>query len=475
MTYFVYDLETTGLSASWDRIIQFGGVRCDEDFQPVGDPVDFLVKLAPDVIPQPQAILSNRILPLAANLNGLNEADLLVELQATVFCPDTVLVGYNSVDFDDNFIRHLCYRNFADPFAWQRTEGRGSWDLWPVVSLASDLRPEGINWPRGSGDRRSLKLGDLARANDLRQPTHQTLTDVWATIDLANLIRQKQPKLFDYLLSTRSAEDISRQLQTGQPLVSGGHYYPDSDLRTTVIQLLGEDPVYRSNFIVYDLRVDPSPYVGLDPADLKTHLTPEALRRGPFWRLAPGKGRPLAPLSVIGDSKIWQRLKLDKTAIDRHRKILDQSRLGQQLAGAFEAPATPPALNYQTVDGYLYFGGPIDKADADLMDQAREARPPQLADLDLKFADPRLNLLFPLYKARNWPGQLSSADRTVFDDYVRARFQSGAYNLTKFGRDLERLSRVHTDADDQEILRELSAYIQAQLPTVMADDQGDVS
>ena len=470
MTYFFYDLETTGLSASWDRIIQFGGCRCDENFNPVGEPVDFLVKLAPDVIPRPAAILSNRILPLTANLNGLNEADLLVELESLVFQPDTVLVGYNSVDFDDNFIRHLCYRNFDDPFSWQRAEGRSCWDLWPVISLAADLRPEGINWPQGKPGKRSLRLGDLAQANELRQPTHQALTDVWATIDLANLVRQKQPKLFDYLLSVRSAEAISQQLQAGQPLVSSGHYYPDRDLRTTVIQLLGEDPVYRSNFIVYDLRIDPTPYAALDPTALKAHLAPEALRRGPFLRLAPGKGRPLAPLSVLGGSEGWRRLELDQATVDRHRKILDQSRLGQRLAGAFEAPSSPPELNYQTVDGYLYFGGPIDPADQDLMAQVRQTRPPELIDLELKFTDPRLNYLFPLYKARNWPGRLSPADRAVFDDYIRTRFASGAYNLTKFGQDLEKLSRTHTDADDLEILRELSAYIQAQMPAVMSDD-----
>lgn len=470
MTYFVYDLETTGFSASWDRIIQFGGCRCDENFEPVGDPVDLLVKLAPDVIPQPAAILSNRILPLTANLNGLCEADLLVELKTLVFQPETVLVGYNSVDFDDNFIRHLCYRNFDDPFAWQRTEGRSSWDLWPVVSLAADLRPEGINWPASRPGRRTLRLGDLAAANGLRQPTHQALTDVWATIDLAKLVRQKQPKLFDYLLSTRSAESISQQLQTGRPLISGGHYYPGRDLRTTVVQLLGEDPAYRSNFIVYDLRVDPAAYVDLDPVALKAHLTPDALRRGPFLRLAPGKGRPLAPLSVLSGPDDWRRLELDQAMIDRHRRVLDRSQLSQRLAAAFEAPADPPELNYQTVDGHLYFGGPIDPADHDLMAQARQARPPKLAELELKFADPRLNLLWPLYKARNWPGQLSPADRAVFDDYIRARFESGPYNLTKFGRDLERLSRTHTDADDLEILRELSAYIQAQLPAGAVED-----
>ena len=468
MTYFVYDLETTGLSASWDRIMQFGGVRCNQNFDPVGEPIDFLVKLAPDVIPRPEAILSSRILPLEANLDGLNEAELLAELRRAVFQPETVFVGYNSVDFDDNFIRHLCYRNFDDPFAWQRTEGRSSWDLWPVVSLAADLRPEGINWPTTASGRRSLKLGDLAQANQLRQPTHRALTDVWATVDLAQLVRRQQPKLFDHLVQARPAAAISRQLESGQPVVYGGHYYPGQSFRTTVVQLLGEDPVHRSNFIVYDLRLDPTPYLKLSPDELRPHLSSEALRRGPFLRLAPTKSRPIAPLSVLGRPD-WSRIELDRATVDRHREILGRSRLGQQLAVAFEPPPPAPELNYQTVDSYLYVGGPVDPSDGEAMARVRQARPPELMELDLKFSDPRLNYLLPLYKARNWPGQLSLANRAVFDDYIRVRFESGAYNLARFSQDLDRLARNHSGADEIEILHELSAYIQAQLPVIGAD------
>ena len=463
MTYFVYDLETTGLSASWDRIMQFGGIRCDQNFEPLGEPVDFLVKLAPDVIPRPQAILSNRIMPVEANLNGLNEAELLVELRETVFQPQTIFVGYNSVDFDDNFIRHLCYRNFDDPFDWQRTESRSSWDLWPVVSLAADLRPEGINWPTTSKGRRSFRLQDLARANQLSLATHRSLTDVAATIDLARLVRQRQPKLFDHLVEVRSPAAITQQLQAGEPVVYGGHYYLDHPARTTVVQLVGEDPVHRSNMIVYDLRLDPTPYAKLEPNELRAHLGSEALRRGPFLRLAPTKGRPVAPLSVLRPAD-WSRIGLERATIDRHREALDRSQLGQRLTAAFEPPPSPPELNYQTVDSYLYFGGPINPADRDLSAQVRQARPPQLTELEPQFNDPRLNYLLPLYKARNWPGQLSLADRAVFDDYIRVRFESGAYNLAQFGRDLERLSQVHSEADDIEILRELSAYVQAQMP-----------
>lgn len=69
-TFFFYDLETSGLSAREDRIMQFAGQRTDMDLNPIGDPVNVLVALNDDTIPSPEALLVTGITPQKTREDG---------------------------------------------------------------------------------------------------------------------------------------------------------------------------------------------------------------------------------------------------------------------------------------------------------------------------------------------------------------------------------------------------------------------
>ena len=81
--------------------------------------------------------------------------------------PGTCSVGYNSIRFDDEFTRHLLYRNFHDPYAREWSEGNSRWDLIDLARLACALRPQGMEWPLRPDGAPSFRLGDLAAANDI--------------------------------------------------------------------------------------------------------------------------------------------------------------------------------------------------------------------------------------------------------------------------------------------------------------------
>ena len=146
-TLFFYDLETSGLSARYDRIMQFAGQRTTLDLEPIGDPVNLLIKLDDDTLPSPSAIMVTKITPQSTALDGLSEREFCAYALDELFTPNTIAVGYNSVRFDDDFMRHLFWRNFCDPYAWEWKDGRGRWDLLDVVRLVRALRPDGITWP----------------------------------------------------------------------------------------------------------------------------------------------------------------------------------------------------------------------------------------------------------------------------------------------------------------------------------------
>ncbi len=63
VTFYFYDLETSGFNPREARIMQFGGQRTDMNLNPVGDPLDVLIKLTEDVLPEPEAILLTGITP----------------------------------------------------------------------------------------------------------------------------------------------------------------------------------------------------------------------------------------------------------------------------------------------------------------------------------------------------------------------------------------------------------------------------
>src|SRR3954471_22094426 len=116
MTFYFYDLETSGISPRRDRVMQFAGQRTDTDLEPIGEPDNFLVKLSPDTLPQPEAILVTGITPQKTIAEGITEAEFLKIFSEKVSTPDTMIIGFNNIRFDDEFMRFMLWRNFYDAY-----------------------------------------------------------------------------------------------------------------------------------------------------------------------------------------------------------------------------------------------------------------------------------------------------------------------------------------------------------------------
>ncbi|MCA9339265.1 exodeoxyribonuclease I, partial [Candidatus Saccharibacteria bacterium] len=208
--FFFYDLETSGLDARYQRIMQFAGQRTDMNMQPIGEPINVLVRLSDDILPDPPAVLVTGITPQKTLEEGMSEAKFAKMLSEKVFTPDTITTGFNSVRFDDEFVRTTLWRNFYDPYEWSWKDGRSRWDLLDVVRMTRALRPEGIKWPVREDGKPTNRLELLSAENGLEHThAHDALSDVEALIGMARLIKDKQPKLFEYLLKLRDKKEIA--------------------------------------------------------------------------------------------------------------------------------------------------------------------------------------------------------------------------------------------------------------------------
>jgi exodeoxyribonuclease-1 len=465
-SFFFYDLETSGIDSKRDRIMQFAGQRTDMDLSPIGEPVNILVALTNEVLPEPAAIMVTHITPQKTHEEGYNEAEFLKMFYEQVLIPDTIIIGYNNIKFDDEFMRCTLYRNMFDAYEWQMQQGRSRWDFLDVVRLTRALRPAGIEWPFDENGIPSNRLEKLSAANGLaHEHAHDALSDVYALIGVARLIKEKQPKLYDYLLKNRHKHIIEGFVGGNeQPFIHTSYTYPKEYLHTSVVQRIAPGK-YKGAYFVYDLRHDPTPWVAMSADELRSHCQMPKEERPddhsflPVRELKCNQCPAIAPFDVLrADAGAQERIAIDLEAIKRHLAILKAyPDFGQRAAAAldrtFEKDGDPECQLY---DGFIPEGDKVKMA------AVRAAGAKELQGFDPGFTDKRLHQMLVRYKARNYPGSLTDSERAEWEAYRAERLKRG---LPHFINELQKASQLHTDADSQYVLEELRLYAESIMPS----------
>ncbi|MBC7708024.1 exodeoxyribonuclease I [Polaromonas sp.] len=475
-SFFFYDLETSGLSPSDARVMQFAGQRTDENLEPIGEPVNVLIRLASDVLPSPEAVLLTGITPQQTLQDGLTEAEFLQFFYDEVVQPNTTFLGFNSVRFDDEFMRYLHYRNFYDPYEWQWCNDCSRWDILDLVRMTRALRPEGITWPFTDEGKPTNRLELLTKLNGLEhEHAHDALSDVYATINVTKLIREKQPDLFKYLFECRGKKKVTELVAAGQPFVYTSGRYPSDTLNTSAAVLLAKHPEEHSG-IVFDLRFDPREYAAMSVEEIVAawRYDPNAKpARKPVKTLKYNRCPAIAPLGVMNKPDIEERLQLTLATVSEHFAALKlvHEELATKVLAAQKVLDTERAAEYKrnplSVDARLYDGF-MTAGDKPLMAAVRRAKPVELNDIAGKLSDDRLQQLLPLYKARNFPRTLSSDERAAWDAHCAAAlFEGGADSqLAKYFARLKELGADKHITDNQRyLLDELQLYGESIMPS----------
>jgi len=466
-TFFFYDLETSGLSARNDRVMQFAGIRTDMEHNQIGEPVNILVKLNDDTLPSPEAVMVTGITPQQTQDEGYSEAEFAKMLVNDIFTPDTIAVGFNNIRFDDEFIRHLFWRNFFDPYEWSWKDGRSRWDLLDVVRMTRALRPEGITWPVDEKGVATNRLELMSKVNGLDHfKAHDALSDVEALIAVTKLIREKQPQLYDYLLKMRDKNVIKKlvNLDYKQPFVYvSGRYDAEFNKATVSFPLTAGK---NGNVIVYDLRYDPTPFIEMNSKDLAKKLYASWEERQaddfiklPVKELQYNRAPAVAPLSVLEQGDGWKKIKLDIDTVNKHKKILlsapgfaENIRSLYENREEFKRSIDPEAQLY---DGFVSDG---DKLRVEIVRNSKEN---ELADFHPSFVDERLDPLLLHYKARNFPKSLSEEEAIEWEKWRSDRITN---SLPTFMSSLQKISSTTNDENKQFLLKELQLWAESIVP-----------
>ncbi|QHG63489.1 exodeoxyribonuclease I [Pseudomonas putida] len=431
---FWHDYETTGINPRCDRPLQVAGVRTDFELNEIEEPINLYCRPSDDILPHPAACLVTGITPEQLANQGLCEAEFMTRVHAQLARPGTCAAGYNTLRFDDEVTRYSLYRNFFDPYAREWQGGNSRWDLIDVVRTAYALRPEGIVWPQQDG-RTSLRLELLSQANGIDHGhAHEALSDVRATIALARLIRQQQPKLYEWLFQLRSKHKVMEQIRLLQPLVHISGRFSAARNYLGVVLPLAWHPRNRNALIVCDLHQETLPLIRERAEVLRERLYTrhEELTEGqlpvPLKLVQINRCPVVAPISVLRPAD-QQRLGIDLALMQSRAEQLAnqqaewQDKLehiyGKEDFAAVEDP------EQQLYDGF------IGDRDRRLCEQVRTLDPAQLGHGHWMFDDPRLPELLFRYRARNFPETLNSEERQRWYSFCQQRLsdpQWGAPN-----------------------------------------------
>nr|WP_262923689.1 MULTISPECIES: exodeoxyribonuclease I [Pseudomonas] len=458
---FWHDYETTGIDPRRDRPLQVAGVRTDLELNEIEAPISLYCRPSDDILPHPAACLVTGITPEQLAGNGLCEAEFMTKVHEQLARPGTCGAGYNTLRFDDEVTRYSLYRNFFDPYAREWQGGNSRWDLIDVVRTAYALRPEGIVWPQQDG-RTSLRLELLSQANGIDHgQAHEALSDVRATIALARLIRQQQPRLYDWLFQLRSKHKVMEQVRLLQPLVHvSGRFSAERNYLGVVLPLAWH-PRNRNALIVCDLHLETLPLLQESAETLRQRLYTrrDELSEGqlpvPLKLVQVNRCPVLAPLSVLRPAD-QQRLGLDMALLQRRgEQLANQQNVWQEkLAHIYNADDFTPSEDpeQQLYDGF------IGDRDRRLCEQVRRLEPAQLGQGHWMFDDPRLPELLFRYRARNFAETLNTEERQRWQSFCQQRLSDPCLGAPNTVGDFEQAWQSSWATADEAGRRVLEAW-----------------
>jgi len=469
-TFYWYDLETFGINTRYDRVAQFAGIRTDEHLNPIGEPDMFYCQPTYDYLPDPSSCLVTGITPQLCAEKGLPEHEFTAKVHAILSQENSCGVGYNSIRFDDECIRSLFYRNLYDPYQREYLNGNSRWDLIDIVRATYALRPENIEWPMHEPGKPSFKLEDLARANGLiHEAAHDALSDVEATIQMAKLIQNNQPKLFDFALKLRNKDSVRSLLnwQLLQPIVHVSNKIPADRGCLALMLPLAIHPTNKNGIICYDLHYDPSDLLNLSIEDIQDRLyTPKAdlaegVERVHLKTIHLNKAPFVSPISVLKGVDL-ERIGMDYARCQKHLAQIKAAAVGieKKAAAVFDQPYDSKDTD---VDEMIYSGFFSFKERARLESIRQlpaDKIPWQIDDQVDDFDDHRAATLIQRYKARNFPESLSDEQRTLWKTDALQRLEQRYGN--EFSAWFDHLNALREQADsetDHEVLDQVEQYV----------------
>lgn len=461
-SYLFYDIETSGLNKCFDQVLQFAAIRTDLEFNEI-ERHEILVKLKPDTIPSPQAILVHQ-LPFEQLKTGMCEYEAMREIHRLFNTPGTITVGYNTLGFDDEFLRFSFYRNLLTPYTHQYANNCRRMDLYPITTMYYLFKPEGITWPK-IAEKPTLKLEHLSAHNKLANgKAHEAMTDVEATLMLVRLL-QKEREMWSYLCGYF---DKKTDLERLAKLAFAFDKYPQALL---VDGSFGTEKFYQCPVLglgMHNHYKNQSLWLQLDSPCLAETSLASSHQAAFVYRKRFGEQPLLLPLNKRFDKYLSdERRQLVVENVSWIQKNLEHFSAIVHYHKEYKYPEVPNL----DVDAALYQNGFIKDTELQLCNRFHAANLSEKVELIKRFTNTQLRMQAIRVLGRNYPEVLSDAFRQEFVNYLQkiksggaiVDYRNSAHTTPEEAlAEIKQLQKTENLASLQfKLLEELSRYIQS--------------
>ena len=435
-SFFIYDYESFGINPASDRPAQFAGIRTDKDFNIIGEPVMLYCKQTNDYLPSPEAVLVTGITPQECNEKGISEPEFAAKILAEFSQPNTCVMGFNNIRYDDEMTRYTFYRNFIDPYEYSWKNGNSRWDLLDVVRACYALRPEGIEWAYDDEGMPSFRLEKLTEANGVaHENAHDAMSDVYATIAMAKLIKEKQPKLFQFFFENRGKREVEKLINTAEmtPLVHVSGMLGNYRGNCTWVAPIAWHPTNQNAVIVCDLSQNIDDLLAKSAVELrenlytkKSELEEQGILPVPLKLVHINKCPILAPAKVLLPENA-ERLGINRQyCLDNLKKLQHSPDVRSKIEEIFKEERQFEASDNVETELYNGFFSTNDKNNMAIL---RQLPPEKLLENGLTFEDKRIPKLLLHYRARHFFKTLTRTEQLQWERYRRRKLEKSAMDF----------------------------------------------
>ncbi len=354
-TLLFYDIETSGLNPAFDQVLTFACIRTDLSLNEIGRD-DIVIRLRDDIVPSPGAFLTHRLEDQTLE-TGISEYRAALKIHSLLNTPQTISIGYNSLGFDDEFLRFLFYRNLLDPYTHQFANGCGRMDLLPVTLIYYLFCTHALSWPVLENGQATMKLEHLTRQNKFKTSgrAHEAMSDVESVVGLAKAF-SKHGEIWSYIQGFFDKNADLKRMNSLQISKLSKAYGMDVALMVSVS--FGADCNYMAPVVYVGGSVpykNQSLWVRLDKEGLFDQ-TDETLGVYNFITIRKKPGDQFFILPVL--DRFWEKLSpTSRTVCIRNLDFIKQNMSGFEKAAEFHRNFEYPQVPDIDLDADLYQGG----------------------------------------------------------------------------------------------------------------------
>ena len=409
--FVFYDFETTGISPEFDQPLQFAAIVADNELNEL-DRIDIRCQLAPHVIPAPSAMKVTGVTPeklLDKNFPNYFEFAQTIQALTEKWAPACWL-GYNTIAFDEQVLRQMFYQNLQPNIYATQLFGNVRQDLMKMIFAVYADAPEILKWPLGDNGKIIFKLDRLAPINGFsHENAHDALNDVEATIFIFKLIKERAPRLFEYLMSSTDKHFISTQLKQFKPMsVSlrfGGHLP-----KNYVGCYCGESKSNSNQIGFLDLEA-------LNISDLKSMGKEEIIAA------VQDSPKVIRALSINKAETFRELINPTDEILEKCAFLQTNSEFQMMVSDALDNRFEPIDVSELEVEEKIYSGF-FESTDRHLLDQFQGASWPDRSELIKSFKDDRLRQLGQRLLAFYAPDLLSNDQKSRFNEFLQSRWKA---------------------------------------------------